>query len=151
MTRFRLIAVDFLLMTLAFLLVNQAKRGALVLPEGYGVLLGLFYLAWGVSGVVGQEICAGGVYRLRAGVGTLVKTAVYLAFTIVFVVVMFGLQRYSRVQVLRRAGRCWGWSWWCGVRPCGSARGVSRSGTGGKMIWTKPCPRAGPGFRSSLP
>jgi hypothetical protein len=32
MTRFRLIAVDFLLMTLAFLLVNQAKRVAPKLP-----------------------------------------------------------------------------------------------------------------------
>ncbi len=70
MTRFRLIAVDFLLMTLAFLLVNQAKRGALVLPEGYGVLLGLFYLAWGVSGVVGKEIwCRGRIQTFGPGSG----------------------------------------------------------------------------------
>ncbi len=51
MTRYRLIAVDFLLMTLVFFLVNQAKRGTFGLPEGYGLLLGLFYLACPSSGV----------------------------------------------------------------------------------------------------
>lgn len=69
MTRFRLIAVDFLLMTLAFLLVNQAKRGALVLPEGYGVLLGLFYLAWGCPGWWARNLCRGRIQTFGPGSG----------------------------------------------------------------------------------
>ncbi|EMS77688.1 sugar transferase [Desulfotignum phosphitoxidans] len=104
MTRFRLIAVDFLLMTLAFWVVNGAKRGTLELPEGYGVLLGLFYGAWVVSGVVGKKFVPGEYAGGREGARTLVKSALYLAFTIAFVVVMFGMVKYSRVQVFATCG-----------------------------------------------
>ena len=54
--------------------------------------------------VDGQEVWTGEYTDFRAGVGTLVKSAVYLAFTIVFVVLMFGLHRYSRVQVFATCG-----------------------------------------------
>jgi hypothetical protein len=104
MTRFRLIAVDFLLMTLAFWVVNGAKRGTLALPEGYGLLLGLFYGAWVVSGVMGKKFVPGEYAGGREGARTLVKSALYLGFTIAFLVVMFGMVRYSRVQVFATCG-----------------------------------------------
>lgn len=65
-------------MTLAFLLVNQAKRGSFELPEEYGLLMGLFYLAWWVSGVMGKKFVPRAYTDFRAGAGTLVKSAVYL-------------------------------------------------------------------------
>jgi len=43
------VGVDFLVMTLAFLVVNGAKRGTFALPEGYGLLLGLELLVWAVA------------------------------------------------------------------------------------------------------
>ncbi|MCA1786285.1 MAG: sugar transferase, partial [Desulfobacteraceae bacterium] len=104
LTGFRLVGVDFLVMTLAFFLVNGAKRGTFALPEGYGLLLGLFYGAWVVSGVLGKKFEPGAYAGFRDGVRTLVKSCVYLAFTIAFVVVMFGLVRYSRVQVFATCG-----------------------------------------------
>ncbi|MDY0222757.1 MAG: hypothetical protein RBR67_16630 [Desulfobacterium sp.] len=104
LTGFRLLGVDFLLMTLAFFVVNQIKRGTFDLPEGYGVLLGLFYGAWVVSGVLGKKFVPGEYAGVREGVRTLVKSAVYLTFSIAFVVVMFGLHGYSRVQVFSTCG-----------------------------------------------
>lgn len=104
LTGFRLVGVDFLLMTLAFFMVNQTKRGGLALPEGYGVLLWLFYGAWVLSGLVGKKFAPAEYAGFREGAMTLVKSALYLAFTIAFVVVMFGMVQYSRVQSFATCG-----------------------------------------------
>ena len=57
-----------------------------------------------VSGVVGKKFEPAAYEGFRVGAGTLFKSAVYLTFTISFVVVMFGLARYSRVQVFATCG-----------------------------------------------
>lgn len=87
----------------------------------------------------------------RAGVGTLVKTAVYLAFTIVFVVVMFGLQRYSRVQVFATCGALLGLElvvWGAAVRFGKRGQPVRDRG---EDDLDEAVPAGRSGFRSSLP
>ncbi len=151
MTRFRLIAVDFLLMTLAFLLVNQAKRGALVLPEGYGVLLGLFYLAWGVSGVVGKKFVPGAYTDFRAGVGTLVKNCCVSG---VYHCVCGGNVRAAtvfRVQVFATCGALLGLElvvWGAAVRFGKRGQPVRDRG---EDDLDEAVPAGRSGFRSSLP
>ncbi|EMS77677.1 sugar transferase [Desulfotignum phosphitoxidans] len=104
LTGFRLVVVDFVLLTVAFFAVNCFKRGSLVLPDGYGLLLVLFYGAWVVSGLAGKKFVPAEYWTFRVGARTVVKSALYLVFTIAFVVVMFGLSRYSRVHVFATCG-----------------------------------------------
>ena len=104
LTGFRLVVVDFVLLTAAFFAVSLVRRGSAALPEGYGVLLWVFCGAWVVSGVMGKKFVPAEYAGFRVGVRTLVKSAVYLALTIAFVVVIFGMVQYSRVHVFATCG-----------------------------------------------
>ena len=98
-----LACIDFVLLTFSFFITNQIKRGTLDLPEGYGLLLCLFYGAWLVSGLAGKKFTPE-KYQGYQGGAVLFRSALYLAYVIVFVVVMSGLQYFSRVQIFATCG-----------------------------------------------
>ena len=98
-TPLRLAVFDFLLLNISFFIVNYTKQGSFDIPVGYDMLLFLFYVCWLVSGLVGKKFLPSRYQGLRAGSGVLLKSILYLIYLIVFSVVIFGLSRYSRVQV----------------------------------------------------
>ncbi len=108
LTTFRLAVIDFLLLTLSFYIVSHIKRGSIDLPQGYLMLLFLFYFCWLVSGWVAKKFLPSSYTGYREAVWVMFKSILYLTFTVVFVVVMFGLSRYSRVQVFATCGLFWG-------------------------------------------
>lgn len=118
LTSWRLAINDLLLLTIAFFITNYIKRGSLHLPEGYGMLLCLFYGSWLVSGLAGKKFTPGKYQGYRGG-WVLFRSALYLTYAIVFIVVMFGLHYFSRIHIFATCGALlglellvWGFTLW---------------------------------------
>ena len=95
----RLFFADAFLLLVAFFLANTIKRGKLILPDGYLVLLALFFGCWLVASLVGKKFQPGQFLTFRDGIRTLVKSNLYLTYCISFVIVFLSLTPYSRLQV----------------------------------------------------
>lgn len=99
LSRRRLFLADAFLLLVAFFLANAVKRGNLVPPDGYLVLLALFFACWLVASLVGKKFQPDQFLTFRDGARTLIKSNLYLAYCISFVIVFLSLTPYSRVQV----------------------------------------------------
>ncbi len=95
----KLFWVDFGLLVIAFFLGNYFKRGDLLLPPRYDLLLLLFVVCWLVSSLVAKKFQPGEYDGYRDGLVVVFKANCYLTYVITFLIVFFGLTMYSRVQV----------------------------------------------------
>ena len=99
LTGFRLAGIDFLLITLAYFLVNQIKRGSFDLQERYELQLVLFYACWMGVSLLSKKFQVKEYRDFRKGLRNIIKSNLYLLYCITFLIVFCGLSHYSRVQV----------------------------------------------------
>ena len=95
----KLFLFDFILLSISFYISNYFKNGSFILPSGYIKLLFLFYVCWFIASVIGKKFNPNVYGHYRGGIVVLLKSVIYLTYCIAFVVVIFNLSNYSRVQV----------------------------------------------------
>ncbi len=91
--------VDFLLLTFSFLLINYLKRGTPVLSREYTGLLLLFYLCWFITSIMVKKFQSVSFSMYCTGVIISFRAALYLTYTVAFLVVVFDLSGYSREHI----------------------------------------------------
>ena len=97
--KYSIIIFDFFLLNISFFLVNYLKRGSLKLPGSYIDLLLLSYLIW-FSVSVGVKKFDPAHFRSYVDfIGIISKSIIYYVYFSALIIVLFGLQKYSRLHV----------------------------------------------------
>lgn len=91
--------IDFILLNAAFFICNYLKRGTFNLRLGYGKLLFLFYLCWFFGSYIGGKFKASSYSNFLNAFITVTRSSLYIAYCIVFLIVVLGLEDYSILQV----------------------------------------------------
>jgi hypothetical protein len=91
--------IDFVLLNVSFFVCNYFKRGTFHLLPGYTTLLFLFYLCWAFASYVGDKFKLNSYHSYRKAFLTILRASLYITYCIAFLVVIFGLELYSRVQI----------------------------------------------------
>jgi hypothetical protein len=99
LTREKIVFLDLLMLLLAFFAVNYLKRGSLKLTCEYFDLLVVFSACWMLASLVGKKFRTMSYRDFKTGLRTLFLSNCYLGYCISFVIVFFGMEMYSRIQV----------------------------------------------------
>lgn len=115
MSRQWIVLIDLLLLTISFFLCNLFKRGTLALSPDYILLLFLFYLCWFITSLMGKKFRSSSYSTFGSGIYVFLKSTLYLTYAITFMVVVFGLATYSRLQIFSTCAllfflECFVWS-----------------------------------------
>ena len=91
--------LDFVFLNSSFFLCNYLKRGTFHLLPGYTTLLLFFYFCWIFASYVGDKFKLNSYHSYRDAFLTILRSSLYITYCIVFLLVIFGLESYSRFQV----------------------------------------------------
>ena len=97
---FRILALDFILLTVSFFALNYYKRGTLILsPHYYIKLLIAFYFIWLFVSFLIKKFHLESYYNYRDATLVFIKSAVFNAYLVSLMVVLLGLPVFSRVHI----------------------------------------------------
>jgi len=99
-----IIFIDFLLLNTSFFLCNFFKHDTLALSPAYTQLLFFFYPCWFLTSMVGRKFKASSYPTFGSGIYVFLKSTLYLTYAITFMVVVFGLAKYSRLMIFSTCG-----------------------------------------------
>ncbi|MFX0135571.1 MAG: hypothetical protein ACFFDN_18140, partial [Candidatus Hodarchaeota archaeon] len=88
--------LDFILISGTFLLAIYLKRGNLELTNEYKLLLLVFYSIWFISSVLSKKYSLIRPKNLRQGLNPIIRSFLYMAFLLFFIIFIFKLFYYSR-------------------------------------------------------
>ena len=94
-----LLAVDFLLVGISFLIVNYAKRDGFHLPPDYEKLLLLLYGIWFIFSMLTHKFERRHYTRFHYALWPWIKSGVLLFLTLALIVFLFRFTYFSRTQV----------------------------------------------------
>jgi hypothetical protein len=95
----KLFCIDCFLLNISFFICNYFKRGTFELAEPYTRLLFMFYLCWFFTSLMGNKFKPISYIAYGTGMFTFLKSSLYLAYSIIFLVVVLGFSEYSRIQI----------------------------------------------------
>lgn len=95
----RIFCIDFFLLNFSFFSCYFFKRGNLDLTGIYARLLFMFYLCWFVASLMGNKFKPSSYAAYGTGILTFFKSSLYLAYLIIFMVVVSGFSEYSRILI----------------------------------------------------
>ena len=96
---FQFAILYFLLFTISFFSCNYLKRGSFELSSGYEKLFFIFFVCWLIASFTGKKFRIDAYTTYMSGILIIVRSALYLTYSITFVVVMLGFAQYSRIQI----------------------------------------------------
>lgn len=96
---FWFVTIDFILLNISFFICNYLKRGSFNLLPEYGKLLLLFYFCWFFASHIGGKFKVSSYSSLINSFITIARSSFYITYSIGFLVVVLGLEDYSRQQV----------------------------------------------------
>ena len=99
-SRAKLVIIDTFLLLVSFFLAGYIKFDQFDLPQAYVRLFYLFAGCWLVSSFVAKKFQVQSFPSFRAGLSCLVISMLYLGYCLAFVLVMFGLEFYSRYFIV---------------------------------------------------
>lgn len=129
----KLLVADFLLLNCAFYTCNFLKRGKFDLTSSYENLLLIFYACWFLTALVAKKFRPSSYSTYGDGIFVLFKSCFYLTYAVTFIVVVFGLVSYSRIQVFSTCAallalNCTAWSFYCKYKGFKGTGSISLSG-----------------------
>jgi hypothetical protein len=95
----KIVLIDFLLLSVAFLICHYLKHNNFRPDVAYTKLLLLFYMCWAFSGMMGNKFRVSSFQAFGPGVWTCFWSTVYLTYLISFLVVVLGLAGFSRLHI----------------------------------------------------
>ncbi|MCG8548831.1 MAG: sugar transferase [Desulfobacterales bacterium] len=95
----KIMAVDFVLLTVSYFLWQCIKRGSIGLDASYFSLLWGFYGCWILSSVLARKFRVKSYQTYGDGVLVCLKSGIYLMYLIALMIVLLGLFHYSRLHV----------------------------------------------------
>jgi len=101
---FLLAVFDFFLLNISFFVMNYWKSGTLELSPRYVKLLIAFYLIWLFVSLFTKKFRFDFYKRYRALLLLLTRSTIYIAYCVAIMVVIMGLQGFSRLQVFGTFG-----------------------------------------------
>ena len=96
---FKLLAVDYLLLNVSFLLMNYWKRGTLVLSPMYLKLLFAFYFIWLLVSLFTKKFHPNYFKNYRDMIFVLIKNSLFNVYCVSIMVVIMGLPAFSRFHI----------------------------------------------------
>ena len=97
---FRILALDFILLTISFFALNYYKRGTLILsPDYYIKVLIAFYFIWLFVSFLLKKFHLDSYDNYRDAILLFVKSAIFYAYLVSLMVVLLGLPAFSRVHI----------------------------------------------------
>ncbi len=90
---------DFMLVNVAFFLLNYIKRGTFLLPSGYFTLLLFFYILWLLIFLLMRKIQMQ-TLPYKSMLSQIFKSVIALLYGISFLIVFLGYTSYSRMHIL---------------------------------------------------
>ncbi len=91
--------LDFFLLNLSFFICNYFRQGSMLLSLRSAKLLLLFYLCWIITCFAARKLKTSWYLTYRTGMITLFKATLYMGYCVVFIIVILGLQDFSRLQI----------------------------------------------------
>ena len=97
---FRILTLDFILLTIAFFALNYYRRGTLILsPHYYIKLLLAFYFIWLFVSLLIKKFHLDSYHNYRDAILLFAKSAIFNAYLVSLMVVLLGLPVFSRVHI----------------------------------------------------
>ena len=96
---FRLFLVDLFIYNIAFFVVNYLKRGTLVLSPMYMRAWFELFVIWIIVGLLIKKYYLYSYKSYTSVIVLFLKSALFTAYGVSFVVVILGLSEYSRIQI----------------------------------------------------
>ncbi len=96
--RFILFILDFVLLNIAFFIMNYWKRGTVDLSSNYIKLLILINIIWLFVSILTKKINVHS-YRYLSSVVLFARSTIFIIYCVSLLVVMAGMYEYSRIQI----------------------------------------------------
>lgn len=98
-SRLIFVLTDFVLLNIAFFLLNYIKRGTFLLPSGYFTLLLFFYIFWLLIFFLMGKIQTQ-TLPFKSMLYQIFKSVVALLYSISFLIIFLGYTSYSRMHII---------------------------------------------------
>lgn len=91
--------LDFALFNLAYLFCNFAKQGSFVLSDRYVRLVFIFNVCWLAGSLAARKFRVEWYTSYKTGITILIKSCLYMGYSMAFFIVVSGDANYSRLQI----------------------------------------------------